>query len=317
VNVVGVPAGTPTGVIATTIDLTNVGGVAGTPMTDLGGGLFEIVTPVFGLGAANCAITATDGVLSGSNTVQVLIAPSNDECSGAITVAVGANGPFSNAGASNSAAAATGCVTGGVNNDVWFSFTAVCPGAHTISTGCGGFDVVTSAYDACGGLQLGCNDDTDGCGIGGSSFTITCVPGNTYFIRVASYAAGTSGSFPLNISAGGGFGLAFSAPLGAGSIQADITGGQPFGGYIFAVTFFPGTFPNGWLGGLDIPFSDLLNLINAGFPFVGPLGACGEFTIGPFPGLPTGLQLWGSAIGTTSILGNVTGIAQASTFVIP
>jgi hypothetical protein len=315
--ITAVPTGYPTGVVSATIDLTNVGGVAGTPMTDLGGGIFDITFPAFGLGAAIVTINATDGVLVGSNTATVLIAPANDECVAAIPVAIGVNGPYSNAGATNSANAAATCGLGGNKNDVWFSFVATCPGAHTVLSGCGGFDSVVSIYNACGGAEVGCNDDNPNCGVGGSLATFTATVGNTYLIRVASYAQATTGNFSLTISAGGGFGLGFSAPLGAGSIQADITGGQPFGGYIFAVTFVPGLYPNGWLGGLDISFGDLLALVNAGFPFVGPLGACGEFTIGPFPGLPSGLTLYGSAIGTTTILGNVTGIAPAVSFTIP
>jgi hypothetical protein len=254
--------------------------------------------------------------ITASFGLSVAQLPANDECVGAVPLVLGANGPFSNAGATNSAGTAT-CGAGGNKNDLWYSFTAFCPGVHSVSTGCGGYDTVVSVYDACGGLQLACNDDTPGCGFGGSFATFTATVGSTYLIRVASFTQGASGSFTITIGAGAGFGFAMSAPLGPGSIQADVTGGASGGAYIMALTLAPGTFPNGWLGGLDISIAELLGEIDLGFPFVGGLDLCGAALIGPFPGLPSGLTLYGTAIGLNAPFGNVTGVAPASSFTIP
>lgn len=257
------------------------------------------------------------GTLFGSFALSIAAAPANDECASATPVVLGANGPFSNLGASNSAQPAAICGLGGNKNDVWYSFTATCPGVHNVSTGCLGFDTVLSIYDACGGLELACNDDSAGCGIGGSTASFTPTVGNTYLFRVASYTQGSSGSFTLTVSAGGAFALTFTAPLGPGSVQADFTGGAPFGGYVFALTLTAGTFPNGWLGGLDITLGELFLEIQTGFPFIGSLGACGETTIGPFAGLPSGLPLYGGGFSMNYLFGNVTAIAPAVAFTIP
>jgi hypothetical protein len=251
-------------------------------------------------------------------SLSVTEPPANDECVAALPVSLGINGPFNNHNATNSSLTGASCGAGGNKNDVWFYFLATCPGPHSISNGCAGaFDSVMSVYDACGGLEVACNDDTPGCGFGASTVTFTPTVGSAYLIRVASFTQGLTNVFNLTVSAGSGFALAFTAPLGPGSVQADFTGGAPSGGYVFALTLSQGLFPNGWLGGLDISLGELLLEIQTGFPFVGNLGPCGETTIGPFPGLPSGLQLFGGGISMNVLFGNVTAIAPAVSFTIP
>jgi hypothetical protein len=90
--------------------------------------------------------------------------------------------------------------------------------------------------------------------------------------------------------------LTASSPLGSGSLKLDIVKGPPSGTYFLAVTLVPGAYPNGWLFGLDISYADLSVQLSAGFPFTGPLGASGSFSLGPIPGVPP-LTLYAIAFG--------------------
>jgi hypothetical protein len=114
-----------------------------------------------------------------------------------------------------------------------------------------------------------------------------------------------------------------SSPFGPGDLQIALTGGPCAGGnYVLAVTLAAGSYPAGWLYGLDIPVLQLVSQINTGFPFYGPMipSASGSgFTIGPFgPGaLPSGLQLWAVAL-LLPAGGNGTPTASSLfTYVIP
>ena len=107
-----------------------------------------------------------------------------------------------------------------------------------------------------------------------------------YLIRVASYSVDERpAAFSINVHPGGGNGPRIQLAVRPGSLQIDITGGPPLGGYFLAVTFFPGVYPDGWLFGVDLPLPELQNLLTLGAPFLAPLGACGRSTIGPFGGL--------------------------------
>ncbi|MBI5853603.1 MAG: hypothetical protein HZB39_21555 [Planctomycetes bacterium] len=140
-------------------------------------------------------------------TSSLLVAQvANDECSGAVVVVDGANGPFSNVGATNSAPAFT-CGAGG--NDVWFVYRATCTGSLAVNTCGSGFDTVLRAFDAtctpCGSFTtaMACNDDS--CGLQ-SAITLSGVTmGNTYYFSVGGFAGGT-GAFGLNITCTGGGG---------------------------------------------------------------------------------------------------------------
>lgn len=68
-------------------------------------------------------------------------------------------------------------------------------------------------------------------------------------------------------------------PFGPGSVIVLTDAGTPFKTAFNVVTANPGSFPNGWLFGVDIPFIELTNLIGSGIPFVVPLDATGSFTI--------------------------------------
>jgi hypothetical protein len=86
--------------------------------------------------------------------------------------------------------------------------------------------------------------------------------------------------------------MAWLSPLGPGSIMANIGGGPPSGTFFVAVTLSAGNYPNGWLYGVDIGFQELMLEVNLGMPFTGPLDGCGAIGLGPFTGLPSGMQVF-------------------------
>lgn len=113
--------------------------------------------------------------------------------------------------------------------------------------------------------------------------------------------------------------LHITGPLGPGSIQITNTQcpAQIGNNYIFAVTFLPGVFPNGWWYGLDIAFTDLVAQYLAGFPFVGALDGAGSSNLGPIGGLPSGFTLWAVTAQFTPGFGLATGARPPVTFTIP
>ena len=84
----------------------------------------------------------------------------------------------------------------------WYCYTAGCDGTATASTCGSGFDTALSAWDACGGSQLACNDDA--CGLQ-STIAWSVSAGVTYFIRVSGFN-NASGIFTLEVSCEGGGG---------------------------------------------------------------------------------------------------------------
>jgi hypothetical protein len=93
------------------------------------------------------------------------------------------------------------------------------------------------------------------------------------------------------------FVLTPTSPFGGGSLNLDLQAGPVGGNYFFAVTFYAGLYPNGWLYGVDIPLPELSAALSFGFPFIGPLDVNGNFTLGPFAGLPSGLTFYAVALG--------------------
>ena len=90
--------------------------------------------------------------------------------------------------------------------DEWYCYTATCTGNATATT-CSAattFDTGLAVFDACGGAEITCNDDT--CGLQ-SSVTFAVVAGTSYQIRVSAFndSVGT-GLFELDISCVGGGG---------------------------------------------------------------------------------------------------------------
>ncbi|MBK8267073.1 MAG: hypothetical protein IPK83_01700 [Planctomycetes bacterium] len=116
--------------------------------------------------------------------------PSNDNCSTPTSIGAAGNSPAGVNG-SNSFAALDGSPTGcteNVDKDVWYSFQPNSSGWWDIST-CNGTtqDTIVEVYDACGGLLVGCNDDSVGCGSGTQSKAVVNLLSTiSYRIRVAS-----------------------------------------------------------------------------------------------------------------------------------
>ncbi len=126
--------------------------------------------------------------------------PANDNCSGAIAVSNGLNGPF-DTGLATTSTPAWPCAIGGT--DLWYRYTASGSGSMTVDTCTGtNYDSAVEIFSgACAGLtSLGCNDDA--CGLA-STVTVTVTAGQVYYIRVGGYAS-AAGTFQLNISAPSG-----------------------------------------------------------------------------------------------------------------
>jgi hypothetical protein len=229
-----------------------------------------------------------------SGTITFSATPSNDTCATSTTVILGTNGPFSNAFATDSGVVGS-CSTG--YKDVWYNFTPPCTGPYRIDTCTPAlFDTVLTAYSGCGSGELACNDDGTGCGFTSTIDNLPLIAGVPIWIRVASYSSTATGNFNLNINQV--YALAFSSPVGPGSIQFNLSGGPQYGTYYLALTLAPGAFPNGWLYGIDITFPEIVSQISFGFPFVGPLDACGGVQFGPIGGAPPGLQVYAVGIGS-------------------
>jgi hypothetical protein len=127
----------------------------------------------------------------------------------------------------------------------------------------------------------------------GASATVGYIGGTVNADNV-QYSFNTLGSIPDGTSlvvSKSAFGLAYSSPFGAGSIQINICGGSPNGQYQLLATLNAGVFPLGWLYGIDITIPELQSQIG-NFPFLGPLDGSGAFQLGPFGGLPSGLTIY-------------------------
>jgi hypothetical protein len=225
--------------------------------------------------------------------------PSNDDCATATVVVAGNNGPFNSVGATNGPVTAS-CAFGSDFADVWFVFVPTCAGTYDIDTCGASFNTILSVYDACtGGNELACNDDdfSGACpNFTDSRVQLTVVVGNVYYIRVAGnvFFGGVTGTFNLNITQQLSFNFTTSGP---GTIGFQITGGPPGGLYFAAITLNAGSFPNGSFFGIDISLQELANEFTAGFPFAGAMAACGGASFGPVAGVPSGLSVYGTALG--------------------
>jgi PKD repeat protein len=134
----------------------------------------------------------------------VTTSPPDDECATAsYALQSGLNGPFTNAGYTTSSP--TMCASGG--SDRWFLLPLQATGAPITIDTCDAaatapLDTVLEIFDACGGVSLGCNDDT--CGLGSSlTFQLPNVPGTTWLrLRVGGFA-GNQGNFFVRVRDGG------------------------------------------------------------------------------------------------------------------
>jgi hypothetical protein len=84
--------------------------------------------------------------------------------------------------------------------------------------------------------------------------------------------------------------------LDAANFQINLTIGNGCSHYLLAITTHQGSFPNGWLFGIDMPFGELLNALAIGYPFVGELDMAGNVTLGP-ASVPAGITFYFVGIG--------------------
>jgi Lectin C-type domain len=90
----------------------------------------------------------------------------------------------------------------------------------------------------------------------------------------------------------GPFRLSLTAPAGPGSIQVQNSGGKPGNSYWTVATLNQGSFPNGWLFGLDISAGEVLNEVMSGVPFSGTLNGSGISIFNVPAGLPSGFHIY-------------------------
>lgn len=149
-----------------------------------------------------CTASATT---STSNVVTVTpnsCTPPNDICAGAIAITnfgtnVLANNTYAITNGPEPSCGGTGM------RDVWYSFV-YSGGTVNITTSAvtGGLtDTRIAVYNACGGTQIGCNDDNPSGGLY-SILTFDCnqlTSGQTYYIQAGGYNA-TVGAFNLNVA---------------------------------------------------------------------------------------------------------------------
>jgi hypothetical protein len=155
---------------------------------------------------------------------ELVLVASNDECTGALPLSLGANGPFGNQKATTGATA----MPCGFNNggDAWFRYTSTaCQVRFETCTATRSFDTVMEVFTGgCANLaSVGCNDDA--CGLG-SGVTVFGNAGTTYLVRVAGYN-GQRGNFDVVVTEGSGTGGFTSFPTGCGGLTLASTGTGP------------------------------------------------------------------------------------------
>jgi hypothetical protein len=187
----------------------------------------------------------------------------NNECTAAIALVNGVNGPFTNANASTSSPAWS-CASGG--NDVWFRYIAGAAGTLTIST-CSQatWDTALQVFSgSCGALtSIGCLDDS-------CSFqTSLSVPvsAGLYYVRVGGYQ-GATGTFSLTVN----------GP--AGTVAASDAYGTACGlsSKSFYETFASGAFDLG-NGSLRLVRAGTFHIAQPGGGFVAPPGGAQTLTL--------------------------------------
>jgi PKD repeat protein len=233
-------------------------------------------------GGYNVSLTASNACGADTETKQnYIFIVGNDDCSGAMPVTFGQNGPFQNSAATTSAPAWP-CASGG--NDLWFSFTPTCTMNVTVDTCGSGFDTCLEIFDGSCSLlnSLGCNDDDIACGLQSSLDLSPAVGGTTYYIRVGGYN-GATGTFVLNLTVGGS-GTFSTVSTGCGQATLDPNGSPNVGGGItYTMNNVQGT-PLIWIGtiALNNPLCPAGCALGTTFDIIIPARSLG----GPIPCMP-------------------------------
>jgi hypothetical protein len=224
----------------------------------------------------------------------------NDECAGAFAVALGTNGPFTNGGTTTSASIPSCMTTTTAFNDAWYAWTAPLTATVKMNTCNSSSDPWIAVYDACGGLQVACDDD-DAANAGPCATTQTlnsfvqfnAVAGTTYLVRVGNNTTAAMTYF-LNIEYVFSFTMTYD-PVNFTVALADVAG-TPGDFALNAITLTQGAYPNGWFYGVDLSIFELTNLITSGPPFFVLLDGFGGFSL-TIPGIPPlGLTFYGVGV---------------------
>jgi hypothetical protein len=176
---------------------------------------------------ATCTVTTTAGcsfTYAGNGTTctsNPCPPPPNDTCTGAIMLTIGTTFSGSNSAAlSGNDGTDSTCGTGHNNNGLWFTFTTSAnPNSFYRVDFCGSnFDTYETVYSggSCSGgvftgTQVACNDDygnTTSNGVvcsGGSTLAsgvqgMALSPSTLYYVRLASYTAGSTGNFNVLVT---------------------------------------------------------------------------------------------------------------------
>ena len=224
--------------LAVTADLTNLGGGAAVALLDngvppdavAGDNIFTLAytvpnTVTTGVKAVAFAISdaqARTGSASTSVTVT-LPPPSNDTCTTAITLPGGSSTTTGDNSLATSTGETVSCTT--IAKGVWYNFTASIAGSYVLNTeGSVQTDTVLALFDACGGTQIACDDDSGTNLL--SLITTNLTAGQNVKILLGSFgAAATGGTYTLNVVAPTptsptGVGLATAASVNNGSAQS-------------------------------------------------------------------------------------------------
>lgn len=125
--------------------------------------------------------------------------PANDECATATTIALGPNGPYTNALSTTTTPQACGFGS----NDVWFRFAAPCEAEFQFETCGSSFDTVIELFSgSCASLtSIDCNDDD--CGLQ-SSLSAYLLEDQVVYLLVGGFS-GATGSVTITVTGGIGY----------------------------------------------------------------------------------------------------------------
>lgn len=168
--------------------------------------------------------------LAAASCLTASLATAQDECATAVPVGLGST-PFDTTTGTLSPEPWT-CVAS-TAPDLWFAYTAGASTYIAIDTCGSSYDTALMVFDACGGLEVACNDD----GSCGTQSEVDFIPvaGTTYFIRVGGWTTSV-GAGTLNISEAltplVNDECAFALPVGGGTSLTDTslatTSAQPW-----------------------------------------------------------------------------------------
>lgn len=143
------------------------------------------------------------------DSLRVLGPPSNDACSGAVSVGVGST-TYTTAPATDSIGSLPASCNDGAGTvcakDLWFRHVAECTGTLIVETcGTAGFNSRVAVYagttcPTAATVPAGCDDATADCSTNGGRVSLSVTAGSQWLIRVGSTVAGAGGTGVLTIA---------------------------------------------------------------------------------------------------------------------